>query len=88
MIKTSKKQLDLLKLIGQHPKHAWMPPSNRTKEGYLESEHRYIFVDGTSSANAIKALWRKGLAIPYPKLGSYASKITEKGLNFLTMVAE
>ena len=29
---------------------------------------------------AIRALWKKGLATPYPRLGKYSSLITEAGL--------
>jgi hypothetical protein len=52
----------------------WYPRS----EVYLED--RSLCFSAQSAGPAIKALWRKGLAAPYPKLGEYSSVITELGL--------
>ena len=43
-------------------------------------ENRSLCFSAQCAGSAIKALWRKGLAEPYPKLGEYCSVITEIGL--------
>ncbi len=55
----------------------WLPPSG-LKLSWSETLGRDVYVDGNSSAAALKALERRGL-IKFMPLANYASKITEEG---------
>lgn len=80
--KLSSGQLDLLKLMAQaHGKGLyWIPPQRGSE--YLESENRWITVQGSGDASAIRALWRKGLA-SHIELVDFSSEITKEGLKAL-----
>ena len=53
---------------------AWYARDNATLEG------RSLSFSAETMGPALKALYRKGLATPYPKLGKYSSIITDLGL--------
>lgn len=72
-MKLTIQQSTLLRVIASAPNGLWYPRDSPYVEG------KSLLLGATEVVTVSKALWRKGLATQYAKLGPYASLITDEG---------
>lgn len=75
MNKPTPAQLTVMRFLARNYPLAWLPYDLEQ----FSPEHPEI-ITGRQHIPAIRALYRKGWAMPYPKLGKWVCVMTEEGL--------